>query len=264
MARLTVPKLRQMKRAGEKIAMLTVYDASFAGLMSDNGVDILLVGDSLGMVIRGEHSTVPVTLEDIAYHTRCVARGAGETMILADMPFMSFCTEEEAMRGAKCLLQAGATMVKIEGRRWLAPTVQKLTEVGVPVCCHIGLTPQTVNQLGGYKVQGRDQHSAQELIADAQCLQAAGAEMLLVECIPAALTGDIVAVTEVPVIGIGAGVAADGQVLVSYDMLGISSGYPKTFVRNFLQQGKSIAEAVASYVQAVKSADFPNAEECFK
>ena len=205
MAKITTASLLNMKQQGEKISTITAYDASFAKLFDQAGIHAILIGDSLGMVLQGQDSTLPVTIEDMAYHTRCVKRGVEETLIIADMPFMSYANEEQALANAALLMQAGASMVKIEGGAWLNGTISALVERGVPVCAHLGLTPQSVNILGGFKVQGRDDNKAQQMITDAKALEAAGAQLLVLECIPASLGEAITQALSIPTIGIGAG-----------------------------------------------------------
>ena len=256
---LTIDHLLAMKRDGEKIAMLTCYDATFASAMDRAGVDIILVGDSLGMVVQGESSTVGVQVDDVAYHTECVAQGLERTFLLADMPFGSFHSESVAMENAVELLSAGGAMVKLEGAGPMIDIVHYLTSRGVPVCAHLGLTPQSVNQLGGFKVQARDETGAKQLIADAQAMQQAGAQMLVVECIPATLGREVSETVDIPVIGIGAGVDCDGQVLVMHDMLGLGSWAPK-FVKDFMQGSGSIQGAFEAYVLAVRDRQFPTRE----
>jgi len=256
---LTIDHLLSMKRDGEKIAMLTCYDASFATAMDRAGVDIILVGDSLGMVVHGRDSTVGVGVDDVAYHTRCVARGLERTFLLADMPFGSFHNESTAMESAVSLLGAGGAMVKLEGAGPMIQVVDYLTKRGVPVCGHLGLTPQSVHQLGGFKVQARDEAGARRLIEDAGALQQAGAQMLVVECVPASLGSEVSASVDIPVIGIGAGAGCDGQVLVMHDMLGLGCRVPK-FVADFMQQGASIQGAFEAYVLAVREGHFPAKE----
>ncbi len=261
--RVTVPQLAEMARAGEKIAMVTCYDASFAALVERAGVDVVLVGDSLGMVIGGHSSTLPVTLDEIEYHTRCVARGVKTTMVVADMPFGSYQeSAEKAFANAARLMAAGAQMVKVEGGAWLAPTIEFLVTRGIPVCGHLGLQPQSVHQYGGYKTQGNTSASAERLEADSRVLADSGIGLLVYEMIPAALAGRLTALLGVPTIGIGAGPECAGQVLVLYDMLGIYPGKLARFVRNFLEGAPSIGDAVAAYVQAVKSGSFPAPEHC--
>jgi 3-methyl-2-oxobutanoate hydroxymethyltransferase len=263
-ARLSVPALAKLAADGRKIAMLTAYDASFAALCDRAGVDVLLVGDSLGMVIQGQPSTLPVSLDDVLYHTRCVVAGCARPLVIADLPFGSYQASSEAAYGAgAAALKAGAQMVKLEGGAWLAPTVAFLTTRGIPVCGHIGLQPQSVNALGGYRVQGRTPEAAEVLLADAHTLVAAGAALLVVECVPRTLGAALTASAGVPVIGIGAGPDCSGQVLVIYDALGIQPGRPARFVRNFMADGGSVEAALAAYVTAVRTGSFPAAEHCF-
>jgi len=256
---LTINDLREKKRQGEKIAMLTCYDATFAATMDQVGVDIILIGDSLGMVVQGRDSTVGVSVEEIAYHTGCVAAGTQRTFLLADMPFGSYHSASVAMENAVELLAAGGAMVKLEGAGPMIPIVEYLTSRGAPVCAHLGLTPQSVNQLGGFKVQAREEREARKLLEDAKAMQEAGAQMLVVECIPAALGGELAGTLDIPVIGIGAGAACDGQVLVMHDMLGLGEWRPK-FVQNFMAGSESIAGAFERYVEAVRSGRFPGKE----
>ena len=256
---MTLHRLRQMHAAGEKIAMLTCYDATFARLLDDAGVDCLLIGDSLGMVLQGQPSTLPVTLEHMAYHTQCVARGSRSAWIVGDLPFGSYQqSPEQAFASACTLMQAGAHMVKLEGGGWTVPAVRLLTERGVPVCAHLGLTPQSVHALGGWRVQGREDAGAAVLRRHAAELADAGAAMLVLELVPSALGAEIQAALPIPVIGIGAGPQCGGQVLVLHDMLGLTGGKPARFVRNFLAEGGTPAEAVRRFVQAVKDGSFPD------
>lgn len=243
--------------------MLTCYDASFASLMDRCGVEILLIGDSLGMVCNGHNSTLPVTVAELAYHTASVARGSKSAMIVADLPFGAYGTVETAYANAVILMQAGAHMIKIEGGAWLADTVKFLTERGIPVCAHIGLTPQSVHQLGGYKVQGKSTESAGQLKNDALALQNAGAAIVLMEAMPAQLGKEVTEMLHVPTIGIGAGPDCSGQVLVMHDMLGVFPGRKARFVRNFMEGASSIDDAVTGYVKAVKDGSFPAMEHCF-
>ncbi|MFO1379521.1 MAG: 3-methyl-2-oxobutanoate hydroxymethyltransferase [Chitinivorax sp.] len=262
--RTTVTSLQKMAAEGQKIAMLTCYDASFATLMDEAGVDVLLVGDSLGMVIQGEDSTLPVTMEQMEYHSRIVARGAKKALVLADMPFGSYQEgPQQAFRNAARLMAAGAHMVKIEGGATMIETTRFLVDRGIPVCAHIGLTPQSVNTLGGYKVQGKGDEAAQQLMAEALALQAAGAGMVLMEMVPAKLAAEVTAALKVPTIGIGAGVGTSGQVLVVYDMLGVYPGKKARFVRNFMNGSGSILAAIEAYVAAVKNQSFPADEHSF-
>ncbi|GAO35305.1 3-methyl-2-oxobutanoatehydroxymethyltransferase [Sulfuricella sp. T08] len=262
--RVTLSNLQKMAGSGEKITVLTCYDASFATLLENAGVEVLLVGDSLGMVVQGEETTLPVSMDDMVYHTHCVAHGAKKDFIVADMPFGSYQQgPAQAMRNAAKLMAAGAQMVKLEGGAVMAKTVAFLVERGIPVCGHVGLTPQSVHQLGGYKVQGKGDAAAQKLIEDALALQQAGAGLLVLEAIPAALARQVTQQLAIPTIGIGAGPDCSGQVLVLYDLLGIYPGKPPKFVRNFLTGAPSIPVAVADYVKAVKDGSFPALEHCF-
>ncbi|MFA7399384.1 MAG: 3-methyl-2-oxobutanoate hydroxymethyltransferase [Sideroxydans sp.] len=262
--RKTLTTLQNMRGKGEKIAVLTCYDASFATLLENNGVDVLLVGDSLGMVIQGRESTLPVTIEQMAYHTACVAAGAQQAFIIADMPFgTSQFSARETFSHAVQLMQAGAEMVKLEGGVEMTETIQFLTSRGIPVCAHIGLTPQSVHQLGGYRVQGRGDAAAQRLHDGALALQQAGAGMIVMEAVPAALAADITQHLSIPTIGIGAGAGCSGQVLVLHDMLGIYPGKKARFVKDFMPGAGSIAQAVANYVAEVKAGAFPTAEHSF-
>jgi len=262
---VTVVELGNMRAEGRKIAMLTCYDASFAALFDRCGVDAILVGDSLGNTIQGQRSTLPVTLDHMVYHTECVCRGAKHAFILSDLPFGSYQeSPTQAMRSAVRLMAAGAQMVKLEGGELMAETVRFLVERGVPVCAHIGLTPQSVHQLGGYRVQGRNDAGATRLKADALALEQAGAALLVMEMIPAALAGEITdAMTTMATIGIGAGTECDGQVLVMHDMLGVFPGKTARFVRNFMQGAIAIDEAVSAYVASVRDGSFPAPEHCY-
>lgn len=263
MSRITLTTLRDMKRGGEKIACLTAYDASFARLLESAGVDLLMVGDSLGMVVQGHDSTLPVSVADMIYHTANVRRGSERAFLVADLPFMSYRSPEQALGNAARLLQeGGAQMVKLEGGAWLAETVRQLSERGIPVCAHLGLLPQSVHKLGGYRVQARDENVARSLKEDAAALQEAGAALLVLEAVPSALAAQLAQTLTMPVIGIGAGAACDGQVLVSYDVLGLSPKRPK-FAKDFLPGAGSVTEAIAAYVKAVKSGAFPAAEHSF-
>lgn len=259
---LTVPKLRQMKAEGKRIVALTAYDASFARTLDACGVDVILVGDSLGMVVQGHASTLPVTVEDIVYHSACVARGLASALLIADMPFQSYATPDRAIDAATAMLAAGgASMVKLEGAGPLLESIRFLSERDIPVCAHLGLTPQSVLRLGGYRVQGREAAAAQKLLADARAVVDAGADLLVLECVPSALAAEITRSIAVPTIGIGAGPSCDGQILVLHDLLGINSGHRRPrFVKNFLEQGGSIDGAIRAYVEAVRSGTFPAAE----
>jgi 3-methyl-2-oxobutanoate hydroxymethyltransferase len=262
--RTTLTDLQKMREQGEKIAVLTCYDASFAALLEANGVDVLLVGDSLGMVLQGHETTLPVTIDDMVYHTACVARGAKQAFIVADMPFGTFqVSPEKTFEHAARLMAGGAQMVKLEGGAVMADTVAFLTRRGIPVCAHIGLTPQSVHQLGGYRVQGKNAQDAQRLLQDATALEQAGAGMLVLETIPAMLATEITLNLAIPTIGIGAGAGCSGQVLVLHDMLDIYPGKKARFAKNYLQGAQSIADAVAHYVREVKAGEFPAAEHSF-
>ena len=262
-ASITLATLKAMRERDEKIAVLTCYDASFARILDAAGVEVLLVGDSLGMVIQGRTSTLPVKLAEISYHTRCVAAGAPHAFIVADLPFASYqSSPEQAFASAAKLLAAGAHMVKLEGGAVMVETTVFLTQRGVPVCAHLGLLPQSVNQLGGYKVQGRDESTAQQILADAQALQAAGAGMLVLEAIPTELAQRVTKTVNIPTIGIGAGADCSGQVLVLYDVLGLYSKPPK-FSKNFMSGASSIEGAARAYVEAVKRRTFPALEPSF-
>jgi 3-methyl-2-oxobutanoate hydroxymethyltransferase len=255
---VTLHRLREMHATGEKIAMLTCYDALFARLLDEAGVDVLLVGDSLGMVLQGHPTTLPVSTEDMVYHSACVARVHPRAWIIADMPFGSYQESPEAtLRNAVRLMQAGAQMVKLEGGGWTVPTVRFLVDRGIPVCAHLGFTPQSVHALGGYRVQGRDADAATVLRDHTRELVAAGAAMLVLEMVPARLARDLTSEVPIPVIGIGAGVGCSGQVLVLHDMLGVTHGKPARFVHNFLESG-GIEGAVREYVAAVKAGRFPD------
>ncbi len=263
MGTISINSLAAMKARGEKFACLTAYDATFASLISAAGVEVLLVGDSLGMVLQGHPSTLPVSMDDMCYHTQCVARGNQGALLMADMPFMANASIEETLKNAGRLMQAGAQMVKLEGSGWLNDSVRALSAHGIPVCAHLGLTPQSVYKFGGYKVQGRDSESANAMLNAAQDLVEAGADLLLLECVPSTLAAEITAAVPVPVIGIGAGGATDGQILVMHDLLGVSQGRTPRFVKNFMQEADSISGAVAAYAAAVKEQRFPAVEHGF-
>ncbi len=265
MSDVTLTTLLELKQRGEKITMLTCYDATFAATACAAGVEILLIGDSLGMVLQGHDSTLPVTVADMAYHTAAVKRGNKGALILSDLPFMSTATLEQTYQSCTQLMQAGAHMVKLEGGAWLAESVRLLAERGIPACVHLGLTPQSVNVFGGYKVQGRGEQQAQKMLDDALALEQAGAAMLLLECVPSELAARISRAVRIPVIGIGAGSDTDGQVLVLHDMLGLSlSGRTPKFVRNFMQGQSSIADAISLYSRSVKDQSFTAAEHEFR
>ena len=262
MGKITISTLDKMKAAGEKFVCITAHDATFSRLVSEAGAETILVGDSLGMVLQGHDSTIPVSLEHMAYHTECVCRGAPASLVIADMPFMSYSTPEQAMTNATRLMQAGAQMIKLEGGTWLSDTISMLVERGIPVCAHLGLTPQSVNALGGFRVQGRTPKEAKSILADAVEIQDAGASLLVLECVPSHLATDISDKLDIPVIGIGAGAGTDAQVLVMHDMLGLSS-HSARFVQNFMTGSNSIQEALAAFVQAVKSGAYPRDEHSY-
>ncbi len=262
--RITLSALHKMTQDGDKITMLTCYDASFAALLEAAGVETLLIGDSLGNVLQGHETTLPVTLRDIVYHTACVARGAKRAFIIGDMPFGTFqVSPAETFRNAAEIMAAGAQMVKLEGGAPMAETVAYLVQRGIPVCGHLGLTPQSVHQLGGYKVQGRQQSDAERLLEDAKLLEAAGAGMLVLEAIPSPLAKEVTDALSIPTIGIGAGVDCAGQVLVLHDMLDVFPGKKAKFVKNFMQGAGSIQVAVERYVKEVKAQTFPDREHSF-
>jgi 3-methyl-2-oxobutanoate hydroxymethyltransferase len=261
--KITVPKLQAMREAGEKIAMLTCYDASFASLLDRSGVDVLLIGDSLGNVVQGQTTTLPVTLADIAYHTACVARAQPRGLIVADLPFGTYGTPADAFASAVEVMRAGAQMVKVEGGEWLAETIRFLVERSVPVCAHVGLTPQSVHAFGGFKVQGRTEEGAKQLLRDALAVQNAGAQLIVLEAVPPAVAASVTDAVAIPTIGIGAGVDCSGQVLVLHDMLGVFPGKPARFVKDFMAGAPSIGAAVEAYVKAVKAGSFPGPEHVF-
>ncbi|MBD3898434.1 3-methyl-2-oxobutanoate hydroxymethyltransferase [Halomonas sp. ML-15] len=263
MKTITLSTLQAYKRAGETFSCLTAYDASFARAASEAGIEVLLVGDSLGMVLQGHGSTLPVTLDDICYHTRCAARGKGASLLMVDLPFMSNTSRERLLQDAGALMRAGAEMVKLEGEAWMADDIRELTRRGVPICAHLGLTPQTVYQLGGYKVQGRDDARAEQIVDDARTLAEAGASLILLECVPASLGRAVREAVEVPVIGIGAGVDVDGQILVMHDVLGVTHGRTPRFVKNFMAEADDIQGAFRRYHEDVKARRFPADEHSF-
>lgn len=261
---VTLSDLRRMKKDGEKIASLTAYDASFASLEDRAGVDVVLVGDSLGMVIQGADTTVPVTVDDMVYHSRTVAAGLYRPFLIADVPFLAYATKHQALDSARRLMQEGrAQMVKFEGGQTQAATVEHLCARGVPVCGHIGLQPQLVHKLGGFRVQGRDQAAARAMLEDARALEQAGADLLVLECVPSALGAEITASVSIPVIGIGAGPDTDGQILVIYDILNLAPGRKPRFVKDFMADADTIEQAVVHYVQAVRDGSYPAPEHCF-
>ena len=262
MSKTSIPSLIQKKQQGEKFAVVTCYDASFAQLVEKAGIEAILVGDSLGMVLQGHDSTLPVSVDDMAYHTASVARGCSAPLIISDLPFGSYHSQQQCLDNASILMRAGAQLVKLEGGAWLADSITLLSRAGIPVCGHLGLTPQSVNVLGGYRVQGRDDNQAKHILDDALALEAAGAAMLVLECVPKKLAADITRALHIPVIGIGAGPQTDAQVLVLHDLLGIT---PKTarFVRNFADGSSSIEDALSRYHGAVLDGSFPAPEHCF-
>ena len=262
--RITLTTLQKMAQEGNRIAMLTCYDASFAAVLEAAGVDSLLIGDSLGNVLQGHETTLPVTLRDMVYHTQCVARGSKRAFIIGDMPFGSFqVSPEETLRNAAEIMAAGAHMVKIEGGRPMLETIEFLTDRGIPVCGHLGLTPQSVHQLGGYRVQGKGESEGQRLLREAKQLERAGAGMIVLEAIPAALAREVTAAVSSPTIGIGAGVDCHGQVLVLHDMLDVYPGRKAKFVKNYMRGTGSIQGAVELYVKEVKARTFPGPEHSF-
>ncbi|BET97997.1 3-methyl-2-oxobutanoate hydroxymethyltransferase [Xenorhabdus taiwanensis] len=258
----TLADLSQLKKEKRKFATITAYDASFAHLFAEQGINVMLIGDSLGMTIQGFDSTLPVTVEDISYHTRSVRAGSSHAFLIADMPFMSYATPEQSFDNAAALMRSGANMVKIEGGDWLCDTVKMLAERAVPVCGHLGLTPQSVNVLGGYKVQGRDEPSAQKLFNDAIALEKAGMQLLVLECVPTALAQRITEALDIPVIGIGAGNMTDGQILVMHDALGITARPPK-FAKDFLKETGNIRDAIRLYIEQVESGVYPDQTHSF-
>ncbi|MEM1243657.1 MAG: 3-methyl-2-oxobutanoate hydroxymethyltransferase [Pseudomonadota bacterium] len=262
---INLADLRRMKAQQEKIVCLTAYDASFARLFSQNGIELLLIGDSLGNVIQGHDTVVPVNVADILYHTRIVVRGNTGSYLMADLPFMAYTNETMAIANAKKLMQAGAHCIKLEVKTQHLTVVKALADAGVPVCVHIGLSAQVVHQQGGYKIQGRSKIAAEQLLNDAIAFEQAGACLCLIECVPAALAKTITTSLNIPTIGIGAGVDCDGQILVSYDILGIDCGFKPKFVSNFLEDlpKASIKDAVIAYRQAVKKQFFPAPVHCF-
>ena len=264
MTRLTIKALQKQRDDGEKIAVLTCYDASFAAMLDAAGLDSLLVGDSLGMVLQGHETTLPVTLADMAYHTRCVARGSKRAFLVADLPFGTYQeSPQQAFHSSAELMAAGAQMVKLEGGTEFAETVRFLAQRGVPVCGHLGLTPQSVHKFGGYRVQGKGEDAEQKLLADAIELESAGAELLVLEAIPTGLAERVTQRLRIPTIGIGAGPGCSGQVLVLHDMLDVFPGKKARFVRNFMKSASSIADAAERYVRAVRDGSFPAEEHGF-
>ncbi|MBF3235337.1 3-methyl-2-oxobutanoate hydroxymethyltransferase [Aeromonas veronii] len=263
MSKITTASLLKMKQEGQKFTAITAYDATFAKLFDDEGAHVLLIGDSLGMVLQGGQDTLAVNMDEMVYHTRCVARGASKALVVADMPFMSYATPEQTYQNAARLMATGARMVKMEGGDWLCDSIRHLTRNGVPVCGHLGLTPQSVHVFGGFKVQGRDEFQAQEIYRQALELQAAGIQLLVLECVPTALAERITKALRIPVIGIGAGPSTDGQILVMHDAFGVTSGYVPKFTKNFLAETGDVRAAIRLYVQQVSEGSFPGPEHCF-
>ncbi|MFL2707426.1 MAG: 3-methyl-2-oxobutanoate hydroxymethyltransferase [Gammaproteobacteria bacterium] len=262
---ITLSSLNRYKENSEKFTCLTAYESTLASVISESGVDVILVGDSLGMVIQGHDSTLPVTMDQLVYHLECVVNGNKGSHIMADMPFMSYSTDDLGLENAKRLMQAGANSIKIEGGEWISKMAQVLSDRGIPVCAHMGLTPQTINRIGGHNVQGRDPSQKEKIINEAKTLEKAGASMLLLECVPGDLAKVITDELKIPVIGIGAGIHTDGQIMVIHDLLGISclDKLPK-FVKNFMEESSSIQEAIKKYVSDVKGLKFPSDEHTFK
>jgi 3-methyl-2-oxobutanoate hydroxymethyltransferase len=262
MGKVTISTLQKKKADGEKFVCITAYDATFARIICEAGAETILVGDSLGMVLQGHDSTIPVTTDHMRYHTECVCRAEPDALVIADMPFMSYTTPGEAMENATRLMQAGAQMVKMEGGTWLSETISMLVERGIPVCAHLGLTPQSVNTFGGFKVQGRTPKEAKSILADAVEIQDAGASLLVLECIPSHLASDISRKLDIPVIGIGAGAGTDAQVLVMHDLLGLSA-HTARFVQNFMEGQATIQDALKAFVEAVKAGEYPREEHSY-
>ncbi|WP_330543539.1 3-methyl-2-oxobutanoate hydroxymethyltransferase [Aeromonas hydrophila] len=263
MSKITTTNLLKMKQEGQRITAITAYDATFAKLFDDEGAHVLLIGDSLGMVLQGGQDTLGVSMDEMVYHTRCVVRGTTNALVVTDMPFMSYATPEQTYQNAARLMAAGARMVKMEGGDWLCDSIRHLTRNGVPVCGHLGLTPQSVHVFGGFKVQGRDEFQAQEIYRQALELQASGIQLLVLECVPTSLAERISKALRIPVIGIGAGPATDGQILVMHDAFGITSGYVPKFTKNFLAETGDMRAAIRLYVKQVSEGTFPGPEHCF-
>lgn len=260
---VTLATLAKRKADGEKFTVLTTYDASFAALLSRCGVDVILVGDSLGMVLQGHDSTLPVSIDDMCYHVACVQRGNESTLVMADLPFMGTASIEQCLAWSGRLMAAGAHLVKIEGGGWLSDTVRALKRCGIPVCAHLGLTPQSVLRLGGFRVQGREEAAQKKMIEQAHAVVAAGAEALVLECVPASLAAEITRAIDIPTIGIGAGVDCDGQILVSYDLLGITPGKRARFTKDFLIETGNVSAAIERYAADVRARRFPTPEHSF-
>lgn len=259
---VTINTLYKLKSSGEKFVVISLYDAHMAAMAQKCGVEVVLIGDSLGMTVLGYDSTIPVTMEQMIYHVEAVARGNKKSLIVGDLPFMTYATPEDALRNCARIMQAGAHMVKLEGGAWLAETVSMLAERGIPVCAHLGLTPQSVNKFGGFRVQGRSQEDADKILADAKLLADAGADLLVLECVPAALGATITQSIKIPTIGIGAGRDTDAQVLVINDILGLTEQPPK-FSKNFLLEARDIPGAMQKYVADVKAGVFPGDDNVF-
>jgi 3-methyl-2-oxobutanoate hydroxymethyltransferase len=264
MKKVTTSTLMQLKQKGEKIAALTAYDASFAKMFDEQLIDVILIGDSLGMVLKGDNDTLSVSVDDIIYHTACVRAGVHRALVVADMPFMSYATPEQAYNNAAKVMASGASMVKVEGGEWLAQTITGLVERGIPVCGHLGLTPQSVHVFGGFKVQGRENEQAQKIVAAAIKLETAGIQLLVLECIPSSVAKLICETLKIPVIGIGAGLSTDGQILVMHDMFGISANYMPKFSKNYLVESADMRSAVTAYIDDVKATRFPGPEHSFE
>lgn len=262
--KMTVTSLHEKKLAGEKIVCLTAYDASFARVLDTSGIDVVLVGDSLGMVVQGEETTLPVTVDDMLYHSKAVSKGLQHSLLMVDMPYLSYTTPEQALENAgRFMKQANAQMVKLEGGAEQAGIVSCLAQHGIPVCAHLGLQPQRVHKIGGYRVQGRDQAAANDMLEEAQLLEQAGADMILLECVPEVLATRISETLNIPVIGIGASAACDGQILVLYDILGVSMGRIPKFSHNFIAEAGTIEAAVKAYADAVRNGTFPGKDHVF-
>ncbi len=261
---ITVPSLRERKNSGSRIVALTCYDASFAACIDAAGIDVALVGDSLGMVVQGHASTLPVSVDDMVYHSACVARGLRSTLLVTDLPFMSYRTLDVALAtAARVMAEGGAAMVKLEGAGWVLDIIAALVARDVPVCAHIGLTPQSVNKFGGYRVQGRQSDAAQRLLEDARRIAQAGADLLVLECVPAALAAEITRTIAIPTIGIGAGVDCDGQILVLHDLLGVTPGKRPRFSKDFLHGRDSVSAAFGAYIDDVRALRFPALEHSY-
>lgn len=261
--KITLPKLQKLKNDGKKFAMLTAYDFSMAAAINDSGIEVILVGDSLGMTVQGHSTTLPVTLADMVYHTKNVISGANSSLIMVDMPFATYSTPADAVQAAATLMRAGAEIVKLEGKEWLIPIIEKLSEQGIAVCAHFGLTPQFVHQLGGFKVQGRTNDDAAQMIENAKAAEQVGAKLILLECIPIDLARQITSAVKIPVIGIGAGKYTDAQVLVIQDILGLTKR-PARFAKNYLAENDSIQSAIKAFGQEVREGTYPEPQHSFE